>query len=426
MSNFYVVQGMAFGDEGKGHIVNYLTKKTKAGLVVRFNGGPQAAHNVIDGDIHHTFSSVGSGTLNGADTYLSRHVLIDLELLSEELSVLDKKGFNPNVYIEPQARIIIPYQRFANRAKESIRGDKRHGSVGLGIGECVADDINHDFVTFQEISSIALGTAHPTSEKTVYESVQKIRNRKLEEIDAMGGPTNEVSTRYYNMIKEIDPSHVIDDLILLIKYYLPNVQCKYLYSVYEMYFERPIIFEGAQGFLLDQDYGFSPYNTWSDCTFSNALDLIGGISSNKHNVVKIGVFRSYFTRHGPGPFPTETPRLSNIPKELHNGMHDYMGKFRVGGFDLTLAKYAARITSPTVLAVTHLDAFQDGKSGYMYEYEIKEHSTKFFSSVKAHELKMDSKLYFNKAVGFCDLLSRELNTPVMIGSFGNKPENVLL
>jgi len=136
-----VVVGLGFGDEGKGTMVDYLVRKHQARAVVRFNGGHQAAHAVVLPDGRsHKFSQFGSGTLAGADTYLSEHVVIEPLAMQREAMHLEDSGVSEPfslLSINEACWITTPYHRHANRLLEQARGDNRHGSCGLGVGETV-------------------------------------------------------------------------------------------------------------------------------------------------------------------------------------------------------------------------------------------------------------------------------------------------
>ena len=115
-----------------------------------------------------------------------------------------------------------------------------------------------------------------------------------------------------------------------------------------------VVFEGAQGVLLDEWRGFHPHTTWSTCTFDNALELLRG---RDRDVTKLGVLRTYATRHGPGPFPTEDRSLDALLPEPHNATHTFQGAFRRGWFDAVLARYAVEACDGIdALALTHVDA----------------------------------------------------------------------
>src|SRR5215472_7367567 len=141
-----LVVDLAFGDSGKGSIVDYLVRTRGAGTVVRFNGGPQAGHNVVTPDgRHHTFSQFGSGTfVAGVHTILSRFMLIEPYALLNEEKHLAEIGVNDallRLHIDPHCRVITPIHQAANRLREFARGEARHGTCGLGVGETMMDSI---------------------------------------------------------------------------------------------------------------------------------------------------------------------------------------------------------------------------------------------------------------------------------------------
>jgi adenylosuccinate synthase len=130
-------------------------------------------------------------------------------------------------------------------------------------------------------------------------------------------------------------------------------------------FLGPVVFEGAQGMLLDETWGFAPHNSWTDITFTNALKLIKGISIPTS---RIGVLRTHFTRHGAGPFPTEDPAISF---QDHNTVGPWQGAFRFGRFDLVLARYALeKIGGVDEIVLTHQDCLPDGVMEFHDCYEV--------------------------------------------------------
>lgn len=347
MKKAIVVQGLAFGDEGKGSMTEFLTRKHSSKLVVRFNGGPQASHNVVleDGRTHG-FSQFGSGTFAGAATFLSKHMLVDPFALVKESEVLESKGVHDALRymaMDPECVIVTPFHKIANRMREAARRGARHGSVGLGVGEARADSL----AGFH----IHIGDGYGEQVKML----RRIRDRKIEEMRPLAPAA---------------PTHLFADLM--------NLDFVDFAEWYADFRDRvtlcswraasrhseTVLFEGAQGVLLDEKYGFAPYNTWTDCTFRNANKLIWEVGGA--DVLRVGVLRSYLTRHGPGPFPTETTEFmmsESTLKELHNGWHAYMGGFRVGYFDEMLARYAIAVSSGgyigeggvNCLAITHMD-----------------------------------------------------------------------
>ena len=340
-----VVVGAGFGDEGKGSITDHLTRKHKAGTVIRFNGGPQAGHNVCLSDgKHHCFSQFGSGTLAGARTHLSRFCLVNPISMVPEGKHLMELGVHDafqRVTIEEDALIVTPYHVSMNRIRELCRGNSRHGSCGMGIGETVADSVAHPYE--------AIRARDIVKPQAVISKLYAIRNRLLEEatiltqehpeaLDELSFLKSIVVDRVYDRFEEIldrGVTVVSDD-------YLPQIMS---------HEEETFVFEGAQGALLDEEWGFHPHTTRSNCTYENADHLLKGHYSGE--VTRIAALRAYHTRHGAGPFPTE---IQGGPDDPRNKPTPWQQSFRVGNFDLMLASYARAVLGPIdVVALSHLD-----------------------------------------------------------------------
>lgn len=353
MARVFVVAGLAFGDEGKGTVVDHLAREHQAHTVVRYNGGAQAAHNVVTDDgRHHTFSQFGSGTFAGARTHLSRFMLVNpISFMAEgrhllELGLADAFW---GVTVEAGALVTNPFQIAMNRLRELARGASRHGSCGMGIGETRQDALEHP-----EMAITAGDLCHPTLLRT---KLEDSRRRKLEEASALSLPGGLTKDRELWTLRD---ERVVGDCIeefaifarcvrIVDRGYLPHV----LNNTGDV-----VIFEGAQGVLLDQDHGFQPHTTWSDTTFGNATLLLedahlAGVT--RLDMHRIGVLRSYATRHGAGPFVTENPEAA--PNDVHNRHGDWQGVFRVGHFDLVAARYAAEVLGGRLdsIAMTHMD-----------------------------------------------------------------------
>ncbi len=347
----YVIVDLGFGDSGKGLLTDFLVRKQNARVVVRYNGGAQAGHNVVDPDgRHHTFSQFGSGTFNpGVMTFLSKHVIVHPGALLVEGSILEKLGI-PDTFsrlkISDKALIITPFHQAANHIRELVRGNNRHGSCGVGVGETYEDSIffSDDCVRARDLSDLP----------GLKQKLGSIQERKRSELLLAGChkideipikrewelfESHEVIERWINSISRITRLDMVqpDDL-------LQNWLSR----------SETVVFEGAQGVLLDADAGFHPHTTWSNCTGKNALDIIQAMAPDS-TVVKLGVLRSHTIRHGNGPLPTETNELTGIIRE-HNQFNEWQGHVRYGWFDAVLARYALRITGRIdSLAITHMD-----------------------------------------------------------------------
>lgn len=348
------IAGLGFGDEGKGTTVDALAEKLSAGLVVRYNGGAQAAHNVVRGDKHHTFSQFGSATLLGVKTHLSRFMVVNPGAFLVEAATLEGKGIgNPHqlVSVSPDALVTTPYHIYANRLREELRGKNAHGTTGMGVGETVTLDKGHP-----ELSMKVLDLFDAQSRRRMLDNIREVY---LEEF-ASG---KELTTAIFHDRDSFE--HAVERF----REFSEKVMVREDEDLGGMMHRaKTTIFEGAQGMLLDQIFGFHPYSTWSDCSFDQVLDLVDDFDVE---LVRLGVLRSYHTRHGAGPLPTEKDSFHEITYEDHNAKAvGYQGKFRAGPFDLVLAKYGARTVGHLDgLVMTHLDKLpKDDFASYATSY----------------------------------------------------------
>ncbi|HEX7304253.1 adenylosuccinate synthetase [Lentzea sp.] len=337
-----IVVGLGFGDEGKGAVVDALCADGPVSAVVRFNGGAQAAHNVVVDGRHHTFSQFGSGTLAGVPTWLSRFVLVEPIALATESRELEAIGVADPLSllsVDAGALLTTPFHVAANRARENARGADRHGSCGKGIGETVWYGLldGHklgDVVEEQEV----LGEPGPAP--TVGDCLDpRALRRKL---DALA--------RFYEPLIGAGPE--VDGLVELYRAFADAVRITTGDEAGRLADSGRLVFEGAQGVLLDETYGFHPHTTWSTVVPRNARELLQGRSARV-----LGVTRTYQTRHGAGPLPTEDPAVLARFPERHNGTGEFQGAWRAGHLDADLLRYSVDCCGGIDgLAVTHLDA----------------------------------------------------------------------
>ncbi len=346
-SRHYIVCGLGFGDEGKGSVIDFLCSPRRpdpARTVIRFNGGAQAAHNVLTADgRHHTFAQFGSGSFtSGVRTHLSRFVLVDPLALAAEADGLASAGVPDaldRLTVDRDALLVTPYHQAANRAREAARGRDRHGSCGMGIGETARYAL-----AWPGDGPRVADCAAP---RALARSLGRLRDRLCDELGPLGGPSVDslcdVYRTFANRVALVDGGY----LRRLLR-------------------AGPAVFEGAQGILLDEWRGFHPYTTWSTTTFANAETLLAeaglaeaglagaGLAEARDTAVRLGVVRCYLTRHGPGPFVTEDPTLE-FP-EPHNGTGTWQGAFRIGHPDAVALRYAAEVAGGVDgVALTHLD-----------------------------------------------------------------------
>jgi adenylosuccinate synthase len=347
----YCVAGLGYGDEGKGCLTDFLVRKHKADIVVRYNGGPQALHHVVDAETGttHGFSQFGAGTLAGAATHLSRFMIVDPLALDVERQVLTCKGLRPRISIDPRCVIVTPWHRLLCQAREIERGAARHGSVGLGVGEALVSASQDLALRVGDVVGRADAAAAGEALLTF------IRALTLSQLRPLG-----TANQQYREAQKIVPAEIVANY----QDALGEMELRTTNNVLAK--ADAVVFEGAQGLLIDAVHGFAPYNSWTDATFHNADTLLNEVGCTDR--LHIGVLRSYATRHGPGPFPTEYAALAQRVPEQHNSLHHWMGPFRVGCFDMVTARYACASAKPDVLAITHMDRRPTARYANNYLY----------------------------------------------------------
>ncbi|HEY3311070.1 MAG TPA: adenylosuccinate synthetase [Anaerolineales bacterium] len=350
-----LIADLGFGDAGKGSIVDFLTRSSGAHTVVRYNGGAQAAHNVVTPDgRQHTFAQFGSGTfLPGTRTYLSRFMITHpLAMLAEErhLYALGVRDAFARLAIDRQALVTTPFQQSANRVKEMLRGGARHGSCGLGVGESMAD--------WLALGDEMLMAGDLPDRGRVIKKLKLLQEVKWEQIKALL-PAGRLPGEIEAEVRIFHDPELIPATAEVFGYFAGLV------SLTDEAYARNLaqrtgvtIFEGAQGVLLDEWFGFYPYNSWSTYTFKNAESLLTE-SGFDGETLKLGLLRGYATRHGAGPFVSEDVNMSARLPDIHNGDNPWQHGFRVGWLDLVALRYALRVIGKLDgLAVTNLDRME--------------------------------------------------------------------
>jgi adenylosuccinate synthase len=349
-----ILSGLGYGDEGKGTWTDYLARTEPVHTVVRFNGGAQAGHNVVTPDgRHHTFAQLGSGTLvRGVNTHLSRFMLVNPHRLLKEADELGALGIEDalaRTTIDRRALVTTPFQVAANRLRELARAGGRHGSCGMGIGETMLDWLAYgaEMLTAGDLADAG----------TLRRKLQRVRELKIEQLRGLL-PTLPETTHVEQELRVLFDltGEVVESCVRAYTHLasqLRLVDDAYLGELLDL--AGTVVFEGAQGALLDEWHGFHPYTTWSTTTFKNALTLLHE-QGYDGAVVKVGLLRAYMTRHGAGPFVTEEQDLRPLFTDAYNVTNDWQQGFRVGPFDAVAARYAIELADrPDLLAVSHLD-----------------------------------------------------------------------
>jgi adenylosuccinate synthase len=359
------VLGLGFGDCGKGHFVDALTRLWQARMVVRFNGGAQAGHNVVtpartgSPARHHTFSQFGAGTLvPGVRTLLLDPMIVHPTALLVEAEVLGKIGVADalsRLTIDAQCRITTPFHQAAGRLREHLRGLAAHGTCGVGVGETVRHALKHPG---QEIYYHDLQQFNPS---ILLDRLQSIRETLLSELlpECAEGNVGTHNAEFRLLQDETVAAKWMASARAVARHCPP--------ASFEMIRDQLrqkgcVLFEGAQGVLLDEWRGFHPHTTWSS-TNTLAVDSVMSRFGIESRIEHYGVMRTYLTRHGTGPLPTHDQSLDDLLPEPHNSGDGWQGRFRRGHPDAVLLRYALEAAGRlSGLLICHQDIFRRGVS----------------------------------------------------------------
>lgn len=349
-----VVIGANYGDEGKGLMTDYFAAQGDDSLVVRFNGGCQAGHTVTTPDgQRHVFSHLGSGWFAGADTYLSRHYAVNPVLFLKERDQLVRHADEPLLYVDLRAPVTTFFDMLVNQMVEDFRGTNRHGSCGLGFGETIGR---------QEAGLHSLQVVDLLNTDRLYKKLTRIRDTHLlARCKELGLPDFGQHHHLCTSAALVDAFMQASREFLAEVTVVPNA-----FSLVGA--SDRVVFEGAQGLLLDQTRGAFPHVTRSNTGLQNVLDIAQECAIEQLDVAY--VTRAYLTRHGAGPLANE---LSGQPYagvvDLTNQPNMYQGSLRFAYLDHDLlgsavredlnASHGSRLDIRASLAVTCLDQVDD-------------------------------------------------------------------
>ena len=348
-----ILVGAQWGDEGKGKIIDILSEQ--ADLVVRYQGGNNAGHTVVIDDQMFILHLVPSGILHsGKKCLIGNGVVIDPVVLVKEIDALSSRGlqFNNNFFISENAHLILPYHRILDQLRESMNTMRKIGTTGRGIGPACADKMARVGIRIADYID-------PDQFKNVLEIQLAEKNFLLQKVyNHPGFKLNDILQDYVPLADRIRP-YVVDGSLIVEEAIKHNEQ---------------ILFEGAQGTMLDVDFGTYPYVTSSSPIAGGACIGVG-IGPTKINHVT-GVAKAYCTRVGEGPFPTEFP--PEIDEKMRLRGKEYGATTgrprRCGWFDAVAIKRAVRINGIESLAITKLDVLDESdviKVCIAYKYQNK-------------------------------------------------------
>lgn len=354
MSSF-VVLGAQWGDEGKGKMTDYLAEK--ADVVVRFQGGNNAGHTVEVGDKQYKLHLIPSGILYKEKlNIIANGVVVDPEALFKEIEYLEGLGENitpDRLIVSDRAQVIMPYHKVLDKLKEEARGKNDIGTTRKGIGPCYSDKVDRNGIRVCDLIK-------PEVLRSKLEEYLPTKNKAITKL--YGGEAlrlDEVYAKYLDYGKRLKP-------------YVQDTSVRIFNAIKE---NKKVLFEGAQGTLLDIDFGSYPYVTSSNTT-AGGVCVGTGIGPTMINSA-VGVVKAYTTRVGKGPFPTElNDKVGDWIREKGHEYGTTTGRSRrCGWLDLVILKTAARVSGLTSFAVTKIDTLAGLEKlkicvGYKFEDKI--------------------------------------------------------
>ena len=330
MTNKAVI-GLQWGDEGKGKIVDFLSENFD--LVARYQGGNNAGHTVIVEDTTYKLNLIPSGVIRGKVCFLGQGIVLDPDHFVKEYNQICKKISDPKIYLSSNIPLILNYHKQLDKINESIlTGNNKIGTTAKGIGPAYQDKVGRKSIKLYELSDI-------TSLKKKLETIKKFYDPILNAFDE----------------NSIDIENILNSLSVFFSH-VKNLIVDNTFIKKE-FTTKQILFEGAQGALLDLDHGSYPFVTSSN-TISSNISIGSGLQVNYET---IGIFKAYATRVGNGPFPSE----------LFDNIGDYIAekgvefgtvtkrKRRCGWLDLVSLKYSCEINSVKELCITKVDVLND-------------------------------------------------------------------
>jgi adenylosuccinate synthase len=420
-----VVVGAQWGDEGKGKIVDVFSEH--ADMVVRYQGGANAGHTLVVGGKKTVLHLIPSGILHDTSTcVIAAAVVLDVEGLTTEIRKLKENGYlkNPKqLLISENATILLPYHKALDAAREAALSSEKIGTTGKGIGPAYEDRASRRAIVFGDLFH------HETLKKKLELSLSE-KNSLLEKV--YGAPTFSVTkilSELESWAQELAPYRCKDSSLVVHK---------------QLKAGKKVLFEGAQGTLLDISYGTYPYVTSSSTLAGSACTGAGIGPTNIQKV--IGICKAYTTRVGSGPFPTEL--TDDIGKKIQTDGHEFgstTGRARrCGWLDLPALKYAIRLNGITNIALMKLDVLTGHERiGVCTGYKINGELTQEWPSPASELEKVEPVIEYlpgwkndisrmvslkelpRAATSYIDFVGNQLATPIDVISVGPGREQTL-
>ena len=414
-----VLLGLQWGDEGKGKVVDVLTPRYN--IVARFQGGPNAGHTLEFEGKHYVLRSIPSGIFQrGQVNVIGNGVVLDPVLFMEEAQDLEKSGVDLKriLKISRKAHLILPTHRLLDAANERLKGDRKVGTTGKGIGPTYTDKISRNGLRVGDIA------------ENFEQKYLVAKQRHIALLNALGGQTDvtELEARWMQGIDYLKQFDIIDSEFFINKQLAEG---------------KSVLCEGAQGTMLDIDFGSYPFVTSSNTICAGACAGLGVAPRMIGEV--FGIFKAYCTRVGAGPFPTEL--FDETGAEIRRIGHEYGAvtgrERRCGWIDLVALRYTIMLNGVTQLIMMKsdlLDGFDTIKACDAYEvggkvtrdfpFSIEGDIKPIYTELpgwKSDMTHLTSEDQFPKAFSdYIDFLEQKLGVPITIVSVGPDRQQTIL
>ena len=414
-----VLLGLQWGDEGKGKVVDVLTPRYN--IVARFQGGPNAGHTLEFEGKHYVLRSIPSGIFQrGQINVIGNGVVLDPVLFMEEAQDLEKSGVDLKriLKISRKAHLIMPTHRLLDAANERLKGDRKVGTTGKGIGPTYTDKISRNGLRVGDIA------------ENFEQKYLVAKQRHIALLNALGGQTDvtELEARWMQGIDYLKQFDIIDSEFFINKQLAEG---------------KSVLCEGAQGTMLDIDFGSYPFVTSSNTICAGACAGLGVAPRMIGEV--FGIFKAYCTRVGAGPFPTEL--FDETGAEIRRIGHEYGAvtgrERRCGWIDLVALRYTIMLNGVTQLIMMKsdvLDGFDTIKACDAYEvggkvtrdfpFSIEGDIKPIYTELpgwKSDMTHLTSEDQFPKAFSdYIDFLEQKLGVPITIVSVGPDRQQTIL
>ncbi|MGQ1908398.1 adenylosuccinate synthase [Marinifilum sp. RC60d5] len=407
-----VLLGLQWGDEGKGKVVDVLTPKYD--LITRFQGGPNAGHTLEFNEIKHVLHTIPSGIFRDDKiNVIGNGVVIDPVIFKKEIEGIKKLGvdLSKTLFISKKAHLILPSHRILDAASEAAKGKSKIGSTLKGIGPTYMDKTGRNGLRVGDINSDFKGK---------YDALVSKHRQMLDKFYEFEYNISEYEAEWFEGIKVLSEFQLIDS-----EQYLNDA----------LKANKSILAEGAQGTLLDVDFGSYPFVTSSNTVCAGACTGLG-VAPNKIGRV-IGIFKAYCTRVGMGPFPTEL--FDEDGQKLRDCGNEYGSTTgrprRCGWLDLVSLKYSIMINGVTELTMMKSDVMDNfdnikictsykvnGKEVEYVPYEMTEDIEPIYTEFKGWKADMTGMTHENEFPeefnAYIDFIEKETEVPVKVVSVG--------